>query len=159
MDLRPLDAPLRPQALALNAGVEAWTSPLDADALDRLLGVASFAEAAVEDGRLLGFLVGMTEGSAYWGRNFLWLRERLPRMAYVDRVIVAPEARGRGLAAALYARFAAASGGRPLACEVATDPPNPGSEAFHARLGFTELGRAEPWPGHPAVFLLRAQRP
>jgi uncharacterized protein len=27
-----------------------------------------------------------------------------------------------------------------IACEVNSDPPNPASEAFHAQLGFTEIG-------------------
>jgi hypothetical protein len=29
-----------------------------------------------------------------------------------------------------------------VCCEVNVEPPNPGSDAFHANLGFEEIGRA-----------------
>jgi predicted GNAT superfamily acetyltransferase len=60
-------------------------------------------------------------------------------------VVVRPEARGRGVARALYAdaeRLAAAERMHVLCCEVNLDPPNPGSMAFHERLGFAPAGEA-----------------
>jgi hypothetical protein len=37
---------------------------------------------------------------------------------------------------------ARAAGHERVVCEINFDPPNPGSDAFHAKLGFSEIGRA-----------------
>ncbi|TIP69850.1 MAG: GNAT family N-acetyltransferase, partial [Mesorhizobium sp.] len=71
--------------------------------------------------------------------NFLWFRERYPRFVYVDRVVVAGEARGRGHARRLYEDLfdhALRAGQTIVTCEVNAEPPNPASDAFHAALGF-----------------------
>ena len=46
-----------------------------------------------------------------------------------------------------FAAFAAAEGLGPMTCEVNSEPPNPGSDAFHAALGFTVMGEGSPAPG------------
>lgn len=155
-DLRHEGAALRAQALALNAEVSALTSPLDAAGLDRLLEGAIAAPALLEDGRLAGFLVGYAEGAAYDSPNYRWFAARLPRFAYVDRVIVAPWAQRRGIAARLYESFAQTRPGVPLVCEVNILPPNPGSDAFHAALGFEEMGQADLGPGKRVRYLCRS---
>ena len=154
IDLRHAPDALLQQALALNAQVQHWTSPMDMARLRALLGWAVAAPAVVTAGRLDGFLLGFGPGSAYDSVNYRWFAARLASFAYVDRVIVAPHAQGRGLARALYAGFAAQAPG-PLVCEVNSDPPNPGSDAFHARLGFTEMGRAQLGPGKAVRYLAR----
>lgn len=154
IDLRTAPAPLRAQALALNAAVAHWTSELDAARLDRMLGWAAAAPAVVDAGRLAGFLLGYGPGSAYDSLNYRWFDGRMARFAYVDRVVVAPWAQGRGLARALYAALAAEVPG-PLVCEVNTEPANPGSDVFHAALGFTEAGRARLGPGKAVRYLIR----
>jgi len=91
------------------------------------------------------FLLAFTADADYDSPNFLWFRERHARFVYTDRVVVAAEARGHGLARALYADLFARAGSdrHSLACcEVNIDPPNPASDRFHAALGFTEAGRA-----------------
>jgi len=153
-DLRHAPDPLLTQALALNAEVQNWTSALDMARLRALLGWAAAAPAVVTDGRLDAFLLGFGPGSAYDSPNYRWFAGRLERFAYVDRVIVAPHAQGRGLARRLYDAFAAQVPG-PLVCEVNSQPPNPGSDAFHARLGFAELGRATLGPGKAVRYLIR----
>lgn len=145
LDLR--DAPeARAGALALNAAAEAETSRLAPARLDAMLAQAIRAEARVGAlGEMRGFLIAFGQDAAYDSPNFLWFRERLQRFAYVDRVVVAPAARGRGLARALYAGLfdqARALGLGRVVCEVNVEPPNPASDAFHARLGFEEVGRA-----------------
>lgn len=128
--------------LALNNAHAAETSELTAGELDALVATA-FAATVIGQGE--AFLIACDETAAYDSPNFLWFRERYSRFVYVDRVIVAPEARGRGLARQLYEDlFAKArNSGRDLvACEVNLRPPNPGSDAFHAALGFEEAGRA-----------------
>jgi uncharacterized protein len=154
IDLRTAPAPILTQALVLNQGVQHWTSPLDAPRLQALLDWSAAAPAVVTDGHLDGFLLGFGPGNAYDSPNYRWFAARLDRFAYIDRVIVAPDAQGRGLARQLYDAFAAQAPG-PLVCEVNSEPPNPGSDAFHARLGFAELGRATLSPGKAVRYLIR----
>ncbi len=78
---------------------------------------------------------------------------------YIDRVVVAPAFRGRRLADRLYDDFEAvarARGIRTILCEVNAEPPNPVSLAFHARRGFTEIGR-QPYGEGKTVALLRRE--
>jgi predicted GNAT superfamily acetyltransferase len=104
LDLREAPAAVRAGALALNATAEAETSPLDPARLDAMLAQALRAEARLgAEGEVRAFLIAFDQDAAYGSPNFLWFRDRLPRFAYVDRVVVAPAARGRGLARALYA--------------------------------------------------------
>ena len=72
-------------------------------------------------------------------------RQRYPRFVYVDRIVVAAVARGKGYARRLYEDLfavASCSGHETIVCEVNSDPPNPASDAFHAALGFSEVGEA-----------------
>jgi len=103
------------------------------------------AFAAWSLGGAEALLIAFDEAAAYDSPNFLWFRARYRRFVYVDRVVVAAAARGRGHARRLYeALFAAAgaAGHGRVVCEVNEDPPNPASDAFHARLGFVEVGAA-----------------
>jgi predicted GNAT superfamily acetyltransferase len=51
---------------------------------------------------------------------------------------------------------ARAAGRAEVTCEVNLDPPNPGSEAFHARLGFKQVGVQSTKGGAVTVSLLAA---
>lgn len=85
------------------------------------------------------------EGADYDSPNYLWFRARHSRFVYVDRIVVDPAMRKRGLALLLYEdlfRCAAGAGHDRIVCEVNSDPPNPASDAFHAALGFVEVGHA-----------------
>ncbi|MEL6208965.1 MAG: GNAT family N-acetyltransferase, partial [Pseudomonadota bacterium] len=137
------------QALnALNNAHAVETSHLEPEAWARLGATATLALAALDEGGPLGFLIAFDQAAEYDGTNFRWFVARYPRFAYVDRVVVDARARGQGVARALYAALAdhaAAAGLERLACEVNRVPPNPGSDAFHERLGFVEVGRAHPY--------------
>ncbi len=157
-DLRTAPPALLDAALALNAGVEEMTSPLSPARLAQLVGWSCAAPAMCAGDRLDGFLIGFDRNAAYDSPNFLWFRNRLDSFYYIDRVVVAPTARGRGIGARLYAAFEAsarAAGAPTLVCEVNLDPPNPGSDAFHAALGFAEIGRGTPSPGKVVRYLAR----
>ena len=157
-DLRHAAPPLFDQALALNAGVSDMTSPLSAARLRDLLAMACAAPAIVTDGRLDAVLLGFDQAAAYDSPNFLWFRNHLKSFAYIDRVVVAEDARDRGLGRRLYAAFADHAhriGAPVLVCEVNLDPPNPGSDAFHAALGFAEIGRGSPSAGKVVRYLSR----
>lgn len=150
MILRPPAAGDEPALLALNNAHAAELSLLDADGLRHLLGMAFHARVA---GEMAGLLIALDESAAYGSPNFAWFRARHARFAYVDRLCVAPWARGKGLARQLYADAIAAAraAGHGLLCaEVNLDPPNPVSDALHAALGFQEAGRAS-LPGQGRV--------
>jgi predicted GNAT superfamily acetyltransferase len=108
-------------------------------------------------GSLDAFLLAFDQTAHYDSPNFLWFRSRYPRFVYVDRIVVASTARGRGLASALYDDLfghAVAAGHERVVCEVNTEPPNPASDAFHAALGFVEVGAASVYNGSRTVRYL-----
>ncbi len=47
-------------------------------------------------GQTEALLLAFDQAADYDSPNFLWFRERFPRFVYVDRIVVAGEARGRG---------------------------------------------------------------
>ncbi len=141
--------------LALNAAHEAETSALTRDALERLVE-AAFSATAIGAGTD-AFLIAFDEAATYDSPNYLWFQARYDRFVYVDRIIVAGHARGRGLARLLYEDLFSRTrhSGRDLvACEVNLRPPNPGSDAFHAALGFVEAGRGDIHGGAKTVRYL-----
>lgn len=140
--LRPPAAADHAALLRLNNAHAVELSWLSAERLPELLAAAFHARMAADRA---AFLIAFDQDADYDSPNFLWFRERYRRFVYVDRVVVAPAARGRGLARALYADlFAAAAeaGHDRVCCEVNSAPPNPASDAFHAALGFAEVGGA-----------------
>ena len=73
--------------------------------------------------------------------------------------MLAAHLRGRGLGPQLYqAVFDEARRVRAdeVLCEVNLEPPNPGSLAFHTRIGFAEVGRQSTKGGANVVALLAA---
>lgn len=140
--------------LALNNAHATELSWLDPQRLALLLGQAYHARTI---DHAAAFLLAFDERAGYDSPNYRWFRARYPRFVYVDRVVVAPSARGRGHARRLYADLigrAAAEGHDVVACEVNCDPPNPASDAFHAGFGFTEVGRAAIQGGSKTVRYL-----
>jgi predicted GNAT superfamily acetyltransferase len=155
--------------LTLNNDHSIELSPLTLTELDQIIR-ESFFSATINDSDAL--LISLDQSSRYQHVNFLWFRDFFdsPRQApgssgalhsgpargfsaqdananfvYVDRVVTAPSARGKGYARALYAELferAKSAGHTRVACEVNLDPPNPASDAFHASLAFHEVGRA-----------------
>jgi predicted GNAT superfamily acetyltransferase len=114
-------------------------------------------------GKLDAFLLAFDQSAQYDSPNFLWFRSRYPRFVYVDRIVVAATARGRGLARTLYDDLferAVAAGHERVVCEVNTQPPNPASDGFHAALGFVEVGTASVYDDSRTVrYLMRELRP
>jgi len=146
--------------LALNNAHAVELSWLEPQRLAHLVAEAFVARrVGVAEALLLAF----DQAADYDSVNYLWFRARYPTFVYVDRVVVADSARGRGMARALYADlFAAAraAGHARIVCEVNSDPPNPASDAFHAALGFVPVGTAEIQGGKKTVtYLERALRP
>jgi len=109
------------------------------------------------------FLLALDHAVPTQGPNHGWFRDHLPAFAYIDRLVVSAAAQGRGLGRALYDDLFAHARARGLplvACEVNLRPPNPGSLAFHARLGFTPFGEAtDPRNGKRVRYLTRPLSP
>jgi uncharacterized protein len=141
-EVLPVSPTVEPTVLALNNAHAAELSWLDRDRLTLLLRQAFHARRIGEGD---GFLLAFDESAAYDSTNYLWFRQRYRRFVYVDRVVVASDARGRGYAGLLYADLfdrAGRAGHDIVVCEVNRDPPNPASDAFHAAQGFAEVGQA-----------------
>jgi len=138
----PIDGPPSASLVALNNAHAAELSYLSPDRFAALIGEAFLA---CRIGEADALLIAFDQAAAYDSPNFLWFRDRFDRFVYVDRIVVAPEARGRGLARRLYEHLfdrVRAAGHCRVVCEVNADPPNPASDAFHAALGFVEIGSA-----------------
>ena len=141
----PRDIPedLHDALLALNNAHAAELSPLNDSGLRALLGRAFYARCV---GEMEAFLIALDQAHpTYASPNYLWFRARHARFVYIDRVVVAETARGKGHARRLYADLierAKAAGHDLIVCEVNSDPPNPASDAFHQALGFRQVGIA-----------------
>jgi uncharacterized protein len=148
------DTPRGANLLALNnahAGELSWLEPA---ALGHLVDQAWLA---LRIGDVDAFMLALDQTAAYDSPNFNWFRARHSRFVYVDRIVVAPTARGRGHARRLYdalIRAASEAGHERIVCEVNISPPNPGSDAFHAALGFAEVGSASIHGGAKTVRYL-----
>ncbi len=159
IDAHDLAGPVGAALLALNNAHAMELSWLDAERFAQMVGQAFLARRVCEAD---AFLLAFDQDADYDSPNFLWFRARYDRFIYVDRVVVASSARGRGLARSLYlGLFDAAleAGHGRIVCEVNADPPNPASDAFHARLGFAPVGAAAIGGAKTVRYLSRALAP
>ena len=150
------DAPTQAVLLALNNANAESTSLLTPETW-RALIEGAFAADCIGDAALL---IAFDQEADYASPNFLWFHDRLARFVYVDRIVVARSQRGRGLASRLYRelfRKVQAAAQDRVVCEVNLVPPNPVSDAFHARMGFAEIGRATLGTGGKTVRYLAKQ--
>lgn len=141
----------------VNAANVPEVGPLDDERIQLFLADdARFRVVEGADG-IVGVFVGLTEGVAYRSPNYRWFADRHDRFAYVDRIALQPDARGSGVADAIYDEFEAwaTSTGRPVVCaEVNTVPPNPRSLRFHERRGFEVVGDVAPYGGDERVAMV-----
>jgi predicted GNAT superfamily acetyltransferase len=151
--LRAANAPL----LAINNAHATELSPLTFAEFNRLIRGSFYAAQA---GDAAALLLTFDQNADYDSPNFLWFRERYDRFVYVDRVVTSPLARGKGYAKALYTDLfhrAKIAGHSRIVCEVNFIPLNPVSHAFHAALGFSEVGRGSIHGASKTVrYLLRS---
>ncbi|PKQ26562.1 MAG: GNAT family N-acetyltransferase [Actinobacteria bacterium HGW-Actinobacteria-4] len=143
---------------ALNeTAIPAVNSLTEQDVL-ALLEMCDVAVVATnKEQQILAFLLSLCGGMPYESENYRWFEDRGVRHQYIDRIVVAPGARGTGVGRALYESVferAREKGANDVTCEVNIDPPNPGSLAFHDRLGFRRLGEQDTKGGTVRVALL-----
>jgi len=116
--------PLGAALLALNNAHARELSWLAPERLEHLVAQAFMARRI---GNIDAFLLALDQDAAYDSPNFQWFRARYPRFVYVDRIVVAASARGRGCARRLYNdlfEHARRAGHDRLVCEVNSSPPN-----------------------------------
>ncbi|RZS59256.1 hypothetical protein EV141_0476 [Microcella putealis] len=129
------------------------------DDIARLIEIAALPVGLERGGVLVGFVIALAPGADYASENYAFFSARETPSLYVDRIVIAESERGNRLGQALYAAvFAEAErlGLPEVTCEVNLDPPNPGSLAFHERLGFERLGSQATKGGSVTVALLAA---
>ncbi len=148
------------EALAVLNDAATPAVPITApSALATLITLAHLALGVERRGRLVGFVLAMAPQAAYDSENYAYFESRNVNHLYVDRIVIAESERGHGLGVVLYdAVFADARqhGRLEVTCEVNLDPPNPGSLAFHQRLGFRSIGTQSTKGGAVTVSLMVA---
>jgi uncharacterized protein len=161
-EIRPLLAADMAAVLAMNNAAVPAVNPHDEATLAQLVSMADRSWVVDDDGVLGGLLVTFAPAAAYESANYRWLSERFgstdDAFRYVDRIVVAPTHRRRGLAGALYdtlADHAASVGAARLLCEVNVEPPNPRSIAFHEATGWSPIDDLTHAPGKVVRFFER----
>lgn len=151
--------------LALNNENIPTVSEVDADGLARLLDLTSIAMVADVDDVFVGFCMLMPPGVDYASANYRWFTEHAAELghedfSYLDRIAVAAVARRHGVGRAIYAAVIEQLVGvvPVLFCEVNVRPRNDASLAFHAGLGFREVGQQDT-DGDTRVSLLALTLP
>ncbi|WP_191084135.1 GNAT family N-acetyltransferase [Roseococcus microcysteis] len=142
MQIRDITEADLPALLALNNSEAEAVNEMTLDAFEGRLRNA-YAARMTADGT--GFLLAFDHATPPQGPNHAWFTARESYFAYVDRVVVAPAARGKGVASALYEDLAAIARADKIAllvCEVNLEPLNEISMAFHERRGFTIAGES-----------------
>jgi predicted GNAT superfamily acetyltransferase len=130
-----------------------------AEELDELVGVVDWAVVVEKDAEVVGFLLAVEPGKNYDSENYRFFESRgLPHF-YIDRIVLGEGSRGKGLGKRLYEEVFVEAGRRGyprVTCEVNLKPENPASLAFHAALGFSDVGVQETKGGDVTVQLLEA---
>ncbi len=130
-----------PTLLELNNAAVPAVNALD---LAQLRELVDMSVAALTVDSLECLLLALRPGLSYASANYRWFSDRYPDFLYVDRIVVGPGARDAGLGTLLYAEVDDCARRLRLpriTCEVNVVPPNPGSQRFHRRIGFSSVGR------------------
>lgn len=157
--LRPLGPEDAPALAPLNDAATPAVPITSVSDVAQLVRLSELAVGIERKGKLVGFVIAIAPGSDYDSENYRYFESRGIDHLYVDRIVIAENERGAGLGPLLYEQVfdAARRAGRSeVTCEVNLEPPNPGSQAFHARLGFEQVGVQVTKGGAVTVSLLAA---
>jgi predicted GNAT superfamily acetyltransferase len=140
--IRDLDRRDLPALAEINRANTPAVGDVTLSELEALFAQRSLGLGVEIDARLAGFCLLLSPRADYASPNYRWFDARYESFAYLDRVAFAPAHQGQGHGTALYREVdARVSGVAWFLLEVNLEPPNPGSLRFHARQGFTEVGR------------------
>jgi len=145
--------------LALNNGATPHVNALSAAPFAWLVDHAEWFRVWEDEAGIAGFALVLRSGLDYWSENYKWFSARHASFLYLDRVVVAERARRQGVGRALYDDLAGFAAGRwpRITLEVNLRPPNPGSVAFHERLGFRRVGVRDEDDGDKAVLMMERE--
>ena len=157
LTLRPMTDSDVSTVLALNAADVTALSPLSHERLALLRKKSAHSLIAEVSGDVAGFVLTFAPGSEHDSDNFAWFERRyLGGFLYLDRIVVGPAYRRRGIAGRVYdALEADARAYGRLVCEVNSIPENPASRAFHRARGFEEVGHLAHGGGKVTVMLCK----
>lgn len=158
IELHPAEESELIAILRMNNEAVPHVSALEYPDLREFWETAPYFKAAKDasDGSPRGFLIALTPEAEYASPNFRWFQAHYEHFCYIDRIVVAPEARHMGLGQLLYRDLQAVSRNtaQRLTCEVNIDPPNEHSLHFHTRFGFIEVGQQKTEHGTKTVCLM-----
>ena len=162
LGIEPISQPHFPAILDLNAKYVSVLAPLDDHSLRALLAVSCFARVVHCGGcerNACGFMIVCREGQTLASENYAWFTARYPRFLYLDRVVLDTCMQGRGVGRDLYAALEVADCARNvplLTLEYNIEPLNAASHAFHARMGFVQVGERRLPAGKRVAMMTRA---
>lgn len=118
------------------------------------LKIASNFVVIESNGEIAGFMITLREAAEYKSLNYQFFSNHYKEFEYVDRIVINEKFQGRGLGRKLYDFLFENSEAELLCCEVNMKPQNPGSMAFHQKLGFNEKSKLITEDGAKVVSLL-----
>ena len=124
--------------------------------LKQLIELSSYNLLALDDEKVIGFIICMREGSAFWSENYKFFSKSLKKFLYVDRVAIDERHRRAGLGKAIYEDIFthASNDNLPIALEVNTQPVNQPSLNFHEKMGFDRIG-AKDFDDHSVAYFIK----
>ena len=142
MDLRELTQHDVASMWSINEQGLPGTGQVSKQQMADLLNLSALSLGVFREQELLGFVICLSPGTSYGSLNYAWFNQRFDAFIYVDRIAVAQQHRDQGIGSMLYEQVMANSDeqGVPVAAEVNSIPPNPGSMRFHERFRFKEVG-------------------
>ncbi len=145
---------------AINQAEVPAVGDVTTDELAHIAGESSVALVAEIDEEIGGFCLVLSPGADYGSSNYAWFAERYDDFIYLDRVAIAPAFQRRGIGRALYAEVERlvhdrCPGAAHFTLEVNVRPRNDQSLAFHAGLGFAEVGRRDTAYGTTVAMLAK----
>ena len=142
MDLRELTQHDVASMWSINEQGLPGTGQVSKQEMADLLNLSALSLGVFREQEVLGFVICRSPGTSYGSLNYAWFNQRFEAFMYVDRIAVAQQHRDQGIGSMLYEQVIASSDERgvPVAAEVNSTPPNPGSMRFHERFRFKEVG-------------------
>jgi predicted GNAT superfamily acetyltransferase len=156
LKIRDVRADNLTELLDLNQSNLPHVGSISMSEMEHLHRQAVYFRAAEFDGHRAGFLIAFDPTADYNSPNFLWFKNRYDAFVYIDRIVVAPDSRRKGIAFFLYRdleHFAAQNDIPIMTCEYNLRPQNEISRQFHQKYGFKEVGTQKTENGKKTVSL------